>query len=97
MLPLKDGRAIKLTTARYLTPSGHSIQAQGIKPDIVVERAQIKPIDQGQSILEANLAGHLKNENGDDGKTPGPISSNTEDNQLYEALNVLKGINILRR
>ncbi len=100
VLPLKDGRAIKLTTARYLTPSGRSIQAQGIAPDIVVERAQIKPIAQGQSILEANLSGHLKNGSEDKPAkkaVKNQRSAGTEDNQLYEALNILKGISIFQQ
>jgi carboxyl-terminal processing protease len=47
VLPLAEDRAIKLTTARYFTPNGRSIQAQGIRPDIVVERAKLTPIAGG--------------------------------------------------
>ncbi|MFA5679502.1 MAG: S41 family peptidase [Pseudomonas sp.] len=98
VLPLREDKAIKLTTARYFTPSGNSIQARGIVPDIVVEPAEIKLIKQGASISEANLAGHLKNGK-DDARKPDSKQAPTvaEDNQLYEALNILKGIAIFQR
>jgi carboxyl-terminal processing protease len=51
-----------LTTARYYTPSGTSIQARGIHPDIVVEQARIEPVAQGQRRSEADLRGSLTNE-----------------------------------
>lgn len=98
VLPLREDKAIKLTTARYFTPSGNSIQARGIIPDIVVEPAEIKLLQQGTSISEANLAGHLKNgKPGKDEKAEQKTSPIAEDNQLYEALNVLKGIAIYRK
>lgn len=110
VLPLSEKEAIKLTTALYFTPSGRSIQAQGIVPDVIVERARIAKVDANNdlSLTEADLKGHLQNGNGgkdinkkdgqgkaasDTGsKTPSLIES---DNQLYEALNLLKGIQIL--
>jgi carboxyl-terminal processing protease len=52
---------MRLTTARYYTPSGRSIQAQGIDPDIVVEPAKIQKISEGQIQHEADLRGALKN------------------------------------
>lgn len=98
VLPLKDGKAIKLTTARYLTPDGHSIQAEGIKPDIVVAPAEIKVLDEQKGISEANLSGHLKNI--DTAQRPearkSAKASIADDNQLYEALNILKGIAIFK-
>lgn len=99
VLPLKDGKAIKLTTARYFTPNGRSIQAQGIEPDIVVAPAQIKVLDEVRGISEANLAGHLKSGEDDQRSAPrkGDKSTPAEDNQLYEAVNILKGIAIFRR
>ena len=98
VLPLKDGKAIKLTTARYFTPSGNSIQAQGIKPDIVVAPAQIKVLEEDKGISEANLAGHLKNgkEGSKSTKRKSAKSTLADDNQLYEAVNILKGIAIFR-
>jgi len=98
VLPLKDGKAIKLTTARYLTPDGHSIQAQGIKPDIVVAPAEIKMLDEQKGISEANLSGHLKNieVKKSTTKRKSAKASIADDNQLYEALNILKGIAIFK-
>jgi carboxyl-terminal processing protease len=103
ILPLSEDRAIKLTTARYFTPSGRSIQAEGIAPDIIVERAQVTAYHNGDQITEADLSGHLNNSssNGDARKSR---ASSVEaankllstDNQLYEALSLLKGVNILR-
>lgn len=96
VLPLEDGRAIKLTTARYFTPSGRSIQAVSIKPDITVTKAEIRAVKSAFRVREANLNNHLSNQpQGIPVKAkqqPKPITS---DNQLYEALNLLKGINIL--
>lgn len=97
VLPLRENKAIKLTTARYFTPSGNSIQAEGIVPDIVVEPAEIKLLEQSKGISEANLAGHLKNGKAGKDKTKGSAKATVaDDNQLYEALNILKGIAIFR-
>jgi len=98
VLPLSDSRAIKLTTALYFTPNGRSIQAEGIAPDIVVERATITAYNDPQQITEADLSGHLTNGNGASEKKKGKQSSSellVDDNQLYEALALLKGLNIL--
>jgi carboxyl-terminal processing protease len=104
VLPLSDESAIKLTTARYYTPSGRSIQAQGIIPDIVVEKARIETLKVGMQVTEADLAGHLGRGEGN-GAESDSISRKKEqsdsselaatDNQLYEALNLLKGLNIM--
>ena len=96
VLPISESRAVKLTTALYFTPNGRSIQAEGIVPDVVVERARVETFDESRRVSERNLAGHL--ENGDDQAAidaqgnSGLISS---DIQLYEALTLLKGVNIL--
>ena len=66
ILPIGNGTAIKLTTARYFTPSGRSIQAQGIEPDIVVEEPGVTAAEDGFGVREADLAGHLSNPNGGD-------------------------------
>jgi carboxyl-terminal processing protease len=104
ILPLSESRAIKLTTARYFTPSGRSIQAEGIVPDILVERAKVTAYDNAGQITEADLSGHLGNGNGNgesDAKKSRASSARAasellaSDNQLYEALTLLKGINIL--
>lgn len=98
VLPLDDGRAIKLTTARYFTPNGRSIQAVSIQPDIYVERAEIRALSTNFQMREANLDKHL---GGEAEKTGSGKAANrqsiTDDNQLYEALNLLKGLNILSK
>lgn len=98
VLPLSDSRAIKLTTALYFTPNGRSIQAEGIAPDIEVERAKVTAYENTRQITEADLSGHLDNANGaSSDKKSGKVTSEllTDDNQLYEALALLKGLNIL--
>lgn len=60
ILPLGSDTAIKLTTARYFTPTGRSIQAKGIEPDIKVEDPN-SPVDEDLSVREADLAKHLEN------------------------------------
>jgi len=96
ILPLSDSRAVKLTTALYFTPNGRSIQAEGIEPDILVERAKVTAYENIPSVKEADLSRHLNNANG---KTRKVKKLNSEllatDNQLYEALTLLKGLNIL--
>ena len=62
IIPLGGQGAIRLTTARYYTPSGRSIQAQGIEPDIVVEPARIEKVDQPRGRREADLRGALRND-----------------------------------
>lgn len=99
ILPLSDGRAIKLTTARYFTPNGRSIQAEGIHPDIVVEQAEIhRQNRQLSGIKEADLSRHLSQGNT---STPAGSPKNAQetikDYQLIEALNLLKGLAILSK
>ena len=99
VLPLSDSRAVKLTTARYFTPKGRSIQAQGIDPDIMVERAKVTAYNSSGRISEADLSGHLDNDSNDEDKerdsTGGINELLSTDNQLYEALTLLKGLNVL--
>lgn len=94
ILPVGSDRALKVTTARYFTPQGRSIQAEGIKPDILVEEARLTSIEQPRSLRERDLSGHL------DGQTRGQSSEKEDslaqkDYQLYEALNLLKALSIL--
>ncbi len=65
VIPLPGDRAMRLTTSRYYTPSGRSIQAEGIEPDIVVEQAKVEPIKSNDLYKEANLPGHLVNGDGE--------------------------------
>jgi carboxyl-terminal processing protease len=62
-MPLKNGGALRLTTAEYFTPSGRSIQAKGITPDIEVKPAKIEELDQVGRPHEADLKGALPNPN----------------------------------
>jgi carboxyl-terminal processing protease len=108
IIPINNRSAIKLTTARYFTPSGRSIQAAGIVPDIelddvMVSQAEAKGV---KPLKEANLSRHLENgrepsgeegsaEEGGADKEETPLVA--KDYQLGEALNLLKGLTILHR
>jgi len=101
VIPISEERAIKLTTALYFTPNGRSIQAQGIEPDIVVERVKVTAVKPRNGMTEADLSGHLNNANGgeESGTKDREEQNQTEslfnrDNQVYEALNLLKGLHI---
>lgn len=101
VIPITDERAIKLTTARYFTPNGRSIQAQGIVPDLVVERVRVTAVQPRNGVTEADLSGHLSNGNG--GKESNSASREeadtdayNKDSQLYEALTLLKGLALLK-
>ncbi|WP_203143102.1 S41 family peptidase [Marinobacter mangrovi] len=100
VIPLDETHAIKLTTARYYTPSGRSIQAKGIHPDIVVKQARLTEVDNQPFFTEADLSGHLENGT-EDGKTDDKTAKAAKDElvakdyQLRTALNLLKGLGIL--
>jgi len=75
ILELRDGSGLRLTTALYYTPSGRSIQAKGIEPDIVVEQGEVVKTDNNRRIRESDLPGHFENpEESPDGK-PRTVSS----------------------
>ena len=102
IVPLKNDAAIKLTTARYYTPSGRSIQAEGIDPDIVLERVKVEKRDGPRAITEADLAGRLDNdqdsdETADDNAIESDPNLAENDFGLFEALNILKGLSILEQ
>jgi carboxyl-terminal processing protease len=98
---LRNGSAVKLTTARYFTPHGRSIQATGIEPDIKLSTVKLSSTDEKAraTYSEADLDGSLSNPNGDNGSKDNKEDQSEElaesDFQLYEALNLLKGLNIL--
>lgn len=105
ILPMNNGAALKITTARYYTPSGRSIQAEGIEPDLIVEQREISKKEEEDTprLREEDLRKHLENGNGskphdeeagDDKATKDEALEN--DYQLNEALNLLKGVNIVR-
>lgn len=100
---LQNGGAVKLTTARYYTPSGRSIQAKGIDPDIVVELLEVNNLEKPviDSLKESNLSGHLENtdqqKDAESETQPQQLSTSdlpTSDYQLFQALNLLKGLTI---
>ncbi len=95
VLPMKSDAALKLTTARYYTPNGHSIQARGIIPDIELKNIRVTEVDpEFEGITERNLTGHLENEESEgDGSETKSLAS--RDFALYEALNLLKAVAIL--
>ncbi|MCZ6525298.1 MAG: S41 family peptidase, partial [Gammaproteobacteria bacterium] len=107
ILPMANDAALKLTTARYYTPSGRSIQAEGITPDIIIDKLKVENIDNEIStVKEADLSRHLINEKATEQADLEEKKSDTNksndkplsvtDYALYEALNVLKGLAILQ-
>ncbi len=111
ILPMNNNAALKLTTARYYTPNGRSIQASGITPDIIIDKVKISKIEEAFDVRvkEADLRGHLEN-----GQEEAPLTEEDEelkkdipeeetvplasrDYELYEALNVLKGLAIIKK
>lgn len=99
IMPLPGGIAIKITTAKYYTPSGRSIQAQGIIPDVPIEEALITPItEKGSQSTESSLLGHFENDNLDQprNKPNKPAFSSKvtqeEDFQLLRAIDLVKGM-----
>ncbi|MDQ5768584.1 S41 family peptidase [Thiothrix subterranea] len=130
VLQLDEKTAVKLTTARYFTPSGRSIQAEGIMPDIELKALKVKGEEETDDTLdpvsEANLSKHLSNPNGTDkteskpaekASEPAPAKTDEkadektdkaieadkaksplaeDDYQLFEALNILKGMDLVQ-
>lgn len=104
VLPIDKTTAVKLTTARYYTPAGRSIQAKGIIPDIEVEQREFvddkKEKPALDAISEADLDGHLTNKDSEEKKETNDNSvavadkSTADDYQLFEALNILKGMSL---
>lgn len=100
VLPLDADHAVKLTTARYYTPNGTSIQAEGIKPDIALAELTVNQADSQPELInsEADLKHHLANENtaaGQDIDNDGSAENAklaTQDYTLAQALNILKGL-----
>jgi carboxyl-terminal processing protease len=109
IIPLEDGSALKLTTARYYTPNGRSIQAEGITPDIIVPFVRSSEdaegvIDKEESLREKDLKGHIKPAKEDGTKVDETQGKNAKgsfdlnnDNQLKTAVNILKSWNIMKK
>lgn len=104
IIPVNDRAAIKLTTARYFTPNGRSIQAEGIRPDIELEEVTLQRADDdGLSLRESQLAHHLDNPNGTQDQKKAATGKDDEEKSLVEtdyplseALHLLEGMAILR-
>ena len=106
VIPLADQGAMRLTTARYYTPSGRLIQATGIVPDIEVYQARIESIDAAQRSREADLPRHLLGDDEDPGdeiemnqdveaEAIGRSDEALQDYQLTRALDLLRGLTLL--
>ena len=95
VVPLPGHGAMRLTTARYYTPAGVSIQAAGIQPDIVVEQGRVAGQDRGRSTSEADLRNSLE---GEEGETEAVQRSDEAlaDYQLARALDLLEGMALLQ-
>jgi len=102
IMPLSGNGAIRLTTARYYTPAGTSIQAKGIVPDIEVHQANVQAVDDTPDRREADLRGRLPNDQEDGSPTgrdgqvteSGEPPAQGEDYQLSRALDLLRGISL---
>lgn len=113
VIPLEDGSALKLTTAKYYTPKGRSIQAEGIKPDIVVEpirTAEGPETAEAHMLREKDLKGHIRGDREGEQKTAdgkekdkGEKEKGKEktdlqkDNQLKSAVDILKSWEVFKR
>jgi carboxyl-terminal processing protease len=109
ILPLDDSSALRLTTARYFTPKGRSIQATGIVPDIVLDITTLQEAKaeekQRLNLREENLPGHLQNQKNQGEKEPEkekqPTAKKEEgtenDPQLQRALELLKGWDVFKQ
>jgi len=108
IMPLSRGSAaIKLTTQRYYTPSGRSIQQLGISPDILVERAKVEVLERVTNRTEASLRGSLSNDQVEDGENKDSnesidedgvdapkVTSDVDDYQLVRAIDLIRGISL---
>jgi carboxyl-terminal processing protease len=94
VLNLRNGSGIRLTTSRYYTPSGRSIQAEGIHPDVQIASVEVKENDNNHK-REVDLDRHLENESEQDSVDFSSEVSAADDYAMYQALILLKGASIL--
>ena len=94
IIPVKPYGALRMTTAKYFTPSGRSIQKTGIEPDIVVEERELKKADNKKISREEDLKGALKNPSNKEEKENKEKSDEIEDFQLSRALDLVRGISL---
>jgi len=103
VIPLEDGSALKLTTAKYYTPNGRSIQAEGVAPDIVIRYQRSVEEKEGEAgrVREKDLKGHIRSQNENGQKPEEPAKKEKEDstidNQLKGAIDILKSWHIFRK
>lgn len=93
IMPIPGAGAMRLTTARYYTPSGRSIQQTGIEPDIEVEQVRLEPLESRERMREADLRNALTNDErtSEEARTPGQAVV-ANDYQLTRAIDLLRGI-----
>ena len=100
IIPSGEDVALKLTTAKYFTPSGRSIQKTGIDPDILVEQAELTTLDQNNRRKESDLRGAIENDQVDvEKKDDKQISKNKEedtDYQLTRAFDLILALNLIK-
>ena len=97
LIPLANYGAMRLTTARYYTPSGRSIQAKGIEPDVLVKPAKVEVIENEFERSEADLKNALKNDTATDAKTNKTATKDDDlekDYQLSRAVDLVKALGI---
>ncbi|WP_169544187.1 S41 family peptidase [Sneathiella aquimaris] len=100
IVPLQGNGAMRMTTARYYTPSGISIQAKGIVPDIEVKQSRLEVLENGARRSEADLRNHLANGAEEDSATAEDEAAENEeiqDYQLLRAKDLLKGVSLFAK
>lgn len=109
LIPLEDGAALKLTTAKYYTPSGRSIQAEGIAPDITLKyaKAMEEKEEESDALREQDLKGHIKSAKENGQKPPEETTvlpkkeaeeaAFAQDNQIKAAADILRSWNIFTK
>ncbi|MCP1673352.1 carboxyl-terminal processing protease [Natronocella acetinitrilica] len=97
VVPLNSGAAVKLTTARYFTPNGRSIQADGIRPDVELDGLSVQLGERNDAgrVAERDLSRHLDERTGEGETSASDPGLAASDYPLFEALNLLKGMAIL--
>jgi len=97
VIPLKDGSALRLTTAKYFTPSGRSIRGEGITPDVVVEYEEVKEEEEKKDVVFDKVEKVEKDEGKEEEKEEEAVNKKEEiiyDSQLLRAMDLLKGIRV---
>lgn len=97
VIDFADGNAIKLTTSRYYTPNGRSIQATGITPDVVIDSLSVKANKEVKRVYEKDLNGHISNDTKVVSSRENDKVDPEKDYYLYEAINTLKIMSLSKR